>query len=94
MLYKIIHVNLQLKIKTKFMEATLSHQPLNATQIHFLQSLQFVKSEEKLRELKQLVSDFYFRQLGKETDKWWEENNMTDEKLEEMLNLYSRVSNK
>lgn len=76
------------------MEATLSHQPLNATQIHFLQSLQFVKSEEKLRELKQLVSDFYFRQLGKETDKWWEENNMTDEKLEEMLNLYSRVSNK
>jgi hypothetical protein len=66
--------------------ATLPRQPLNASQIHFIQSLQFVKSEEKLKELKKIVSDFYFQQFEKEADKWWGVNNMTNEKLEEMLN--------
>jgi hypothetical protein len=68
--------------------ATLPHQPLNASQIHFIQSLQFVKSEEKLKELKKIVSDFYFQQFEKEADKWWDANNMTNEKLEEMLNEF------
>jgi hypothetical protein len=68
------------------MRATASPQPLNDMQIHFLQSLQFVKTEKMMQDLKQLVSDFYFQQLEEEADKWWEENNMTNEKLEAMLN--------
>jgi hypothetical protein len=67
------------------MNATSVRQPLNATQIHFLQSLQFVKSEDSLRELKQIVSDYYFEQLEKESEQWWEENNMTPEKFNEMF---------
>jgi len=66
------------------MQATLSHQPLNAMQIHFLQSLQFVKTEEMYQELRQIISDYYLKKLDEETDKWWEENNMTTEKFNEM----------
>jgi len=75
------------------MEAVMTHPPLNDMQIHFLQSLRFVKSDEMFRELKQVISDYYFRKVEEETDKWWDENNMTNEKLEEMfLNTHHRTS--
>ena len=69
----------------EIMDTTAVQQPLSATQIHFLQSLRFIKSEEKLRELKQIVSDFYFRQMEREADKWWDKNNMNNEKMDELL---------
>jgi len=75
------------------MEAVMTHPPLNDMQIHFLQSLRFVKSDEMFRELKQVISDYYFKKVEEETDKWWDENNMTNEKLEEMfLNTHHRTS--
>jgi len=67
------------------MQPSLPHQPLNPAQIHFLQTLQFVKTDEMMQELQQVVSDFYFKKMKDEADKWWEENNMTDEKLKEMF---------
>ena len=75
------------------MEATITNAPLNDMQIHFLQSLRFVKTDEMFRELKQIVSDYYFKKMEEETDKWWDENNMTNEKLEDMfLNAHYRIS--
>ena len=75
------------------MEATVANVPLNDMQIHFLQSLRFVKTDEMFRELKQIISDYYFKKMEEETDKWWNENNMTNEKLEEMfLNAHHRIS--
>lgn len=67
------------------MEATLSNRQLNPAQIHFIQSLRFVKSEKNMNELKRIVSDYYFQQLEKEADKWWDENDMTKEKFEAMI---------
>jgi hypothetical protein len=64
--------------------ATISHEPLNATQIHFLQSLHFVKNDEMMQELQQLVSDYYFKKMEEEADKWWQENDMTQEKFDAM----------
>ena len=51
----------------------------------FLQTLQFVKTNQIMQELQQVVSDFYFKKMNEEADKWWEENNMTKEKFEEMF---------
>ena len=70
------------------MSATLSHAPLNPAQIHFLLTLQFVKTETMLQELQQVVSDFYFKKMEEEADKWWDENNMSNEKLDKMLNSH------
>ena len=74
------------------METIGIHQPLNATQIHLLQSLRFVKTEEMCRELKQIISDYCLKRLDEETDKWWKENNMTTEKFDELfLNAHYRT---
>ena len=67
------------------MEATTINQPLNAMQIHFLQSLRFVHTDEMFQELRQVICDYHFKKLEEEANKWWEENEMTDEKLEEMI---------
>ncbi|MCL1932598.1 MAG: hypothetical protein FWF53_02120 [Candidatus Azobacteroides sp.] len=77
------------------MDATVVNPPLNAMQIHFLQSLRFVKTDEMFQELRQIISDYYFKKTEEETDKWWEENDMTNKKLDEMF-LYShhRISDK
>ncbi|MDR0799005.1 MAG: hypothetical protein LBN18_04505 [Dysgonamonadaceae bacterium] len=64
---------------------------LNPAQLHFLQTLSFVKTEKTLNELKQIVSDFYYKQFTEQTNKWWDENNMTDEKLGEMLDTHYRT---
>lgn len=76
------------------MQTTLSHQPLNPAQIHFLQTLQFVKTDTMMHELQQVVSDFYFKKMGEDANKWWDENNMTNEKMNEMFhNLHYRTPN-
>jgi hypothetical protein len=77
------------------MGATVLQTPLNAMQIHFLQSLRFVETDEMFQELKQLISDYYLKKAEDETDKWWEETGMTTEKLDEMFaNTHHRSSGK
>ena len=61
------------------------HQPLNATQIHFLQTLQFVKTDKMMQELQQVVSEFYFKKMNDDADKWWKENEMTAEKFDKLF---------
>ena len=74
------------------MQATLPHQSLNPAQIHFLQTLQFVKTDQMMQELQQVVSDFYFKKMEEEADEWWEKNNMTNEKMKELFyNLHYRT---
>ena len=75
------------------MVATVEKEPLNDAQIHLLQSLRFVKTDEMFRELRQIISDYYFKKMEEETDKWWDDNSMTNEKLEEMfLSAHHRIS--
>lgn len=77
------------------MEAAVANAPLNAMQIQFLQSLRFVKTDEMFQELKQVISDYYFKKLKEETNQWWEENEMSQEKLDEMFaTSHYRSSNK
>ena len=73
------------------MVSTAMQQPLNDMQIHFLQSLRFVKTDEMYQELKQIISDYHFKKLDEATDKWWKNNNMNNEKLEEILNTHYRT---
>ena len=42
-----------------------TNSPINAMQIHFLQSLRFVKTDEMFQELKQIISDYYFKKWKK-----------------------------
>jgi len=66
------------------METAMPHSPFNAAQLLLLQTFAHIKSEESLEELKSVLLEFYQKKLDEATDKWWEENNMTTEKFEEM----------
>ena len=68
------------------MEAAVVSLPFNDAQLFLLQSFAHVKSEESFNELKSVLFEFYKNKLDEETDIWWEENNMTTEKFEEMCN--------
>ena len=74
------------------MEAVLSHSPLNATQRFILNTFATAKSDQEKDELTSLYLDYIQRKLDIETDKWWKENNMTNEKLDGMfLNAHLRT---
>ena len=74
------------------MEAMLTNQPMNATQLFVLQTFATAKSEQEKEELTSLYLDYIQRKMDEETDKWWKENNMTVEKFEEMFsNIHYRT---
>ena len=75
------------------MEAIVTNPPLNAAQLYLLQTFAHVKSEESFEELKSVLFDFYQKKLDQETDKWWEDNDMTVEKFEGLCsNIHYRTS--
>ena len=77
------------------MESTLMNSPLNDTQIFVLQTFARAKSEEEKNEITAVYLDYIQKKLDAATDKWWEENNMTTEKFEEMCsNLHYRTTHK
>ena len=74
------------------MEAMVANPPLNEAQIVLLQSFAHIKSEESIEELNSVLFDFYRKKMDDETDKWWQENDMSVEKFEEMCsNIHYRT---
>jgi len=61
------------------------HVGLNSAQLHFLQILSHIKTDETFIELKRVVRDFYAQQLQKEADKSWAEGKINDNILNEHL---------
>ena len=65
--------------------ASYGHTGLNQAQLHFLQILSYIKTDEALMDLKRLVRNHYAQQLQKEADKYWEEGKLGDFLLDEHL---------
>ena len=73
------------------MDAIVTKQPFNAAQMLVLRSFASIKAEKDREELTSLYLDFLQKKLEEATDKWWEENEMNDEKIEEILNSHYRT---
>jgi len=58
---------------------------LNQAQLHFLQILSHIKTDESLTDLKRLVRDYYAQKLQKEADMYWAEGKIGDHLLNEHL---------
>jgi len=58
---------------------------LNPAQLHFLQMLSHIKTDEALTDLKRIVRNYYSQQLQKEADRYWEESKIGDHLLNEHL---------
>jgi len=71
------------------METTIAS--LNSTQLFILQTFSTAKNEKDKEELTSLYLDYIQHKLDIEINKWWDANNMTDEKIDEILNTHYRT---
>jgi len=73
------------------MEAPVLNQPLNDTQMFVLHTFATVRNEQDREELTSLYLQYLQKKLDAATDKWWIENEMTNEKLNKILNTHHRT---
>jgi hypothetical protein len=58
---------------------------LNPTQLHILNMFNYCHSEESMNELKDVLADFYAKQVQKEADRLWNEGTLNAESIERIL---------
>ena len=58
---------------------------LNPAQLHFLQILSHIKTDETLKDIKRLVRDYYAQQSQIEADKYCAEGKIGEQLLDEHL---------
>jgi len=73
------------------MEAVLYETPLNPAQLFVLQTLTVTKGAQEKEELTSLYLDYIQRKMDTVSDQWWEDNNMNEEKIDEILNIHLRT---
>ena len=67
------------------MQATLSHQPLNETQIFVLQTFSTAKTKQEKEELTSLYLNYIQQKLDKAANKFWDSQNLDNTKMEELM---------
>lgn len=82
---KIIHQ------KDFIMTTNVSTTVFNEAQIQLLDMMSFVKKEETLTSLRQVISDYFAKEADKELDKLWDNGSLNDEKIESFKNLHERT---
>ena len=70
---------------------TMQSTSLNNAQLEILDMMSFVKSQEVLADLKQVISNYFASELEKEMNRLWETGEMTEEKVEGFRNLHERT---
>ena len=69
------------------MEATV----FNPTQLHLLRMFSYNRDEESLNELKDVLFNYYCQKVNEEGKRVWEEKNMSNETMHELLNTHLRT---
>jgi len=76
------------------MQATLSNQPLNPTQIFVLQTFAAAQIEKEKEELTALYLDYIQQKLDKAANEFWDSQNLDNVKMEELMYGHLRSSKK
>jgi hypothetical protein len=69
------------------MEATI----LNPVQLHLLNMFSYNRDEESLSELKEVLFNYYCQKVSEEGKRIWQEKNMSNEMMQEILNAHVRT---
>jgi hypothetical protein len=69
------------------MRATVSHSPLNETQIFLLKAFSQINSEKEKADIQTMLLDYY----RKNVDNHIKHNALSPEKIEEILNSHHRT---
>lgn len=62
----------------------------NQAQIDLLDMMSFVQSPEVLKQLKNVISDYFAGQAKKEIDRLWETGELNEEKVNSFRHLHER----
>lgn len=60
-------------------------------QLEILDMMSFVKSPDVLAELKQVISDFFAKQVEKEVQRLWDSGDLNEDKVESYRSLHERT---
>ena len=63
----------------------------NPIQLHLLEMFSHMSSEEELKEVKEVLSEYYFRKVEQRAAEIYEKQGWTPEKLEAMSNEHFRT---
>ena len=69
------------------MEATV----FNPVQLYLLQMFSHMSSDEELKEVQQVLTDYYIKKVEKHADELWEKNGLTQEKLDKLASIHERL---
>jgi hypothetical protein len=73
------------------METVISYPEMSPAQKFVLHTFLTARNEQDREELTSLFLDYKQRKMDAASDKWWKENDMTNEKLDEILNTHYRT---
>jgi len=76
------------------MEATVASQPFNEAQLFILKVFSRIKDEEEKAEIQAILLDYYNRRLKDKANEFWEQNNLDNAKMEELMYGHLRSSKK
>lgn len=70
-----------------------SQQPtiFNPAQLELLDMMSHVKSQDTLKELRQVIAQFFAKKIEDEIDGMWESGLLNEQKIEEFRNLHERT---
>lgn len=69
------------------MEATV----FNPIQLHLLQMFAHMNSEQELKEVQQVLSDYYQKKVESRANELWDKLGLDQQKLDEMANIHERL---
>ena len=73
------------------MEAIWNYSEMSPAQKFVLHTFLTAKSEQEREELTSLYLDYIQKKMDIASDKWWRDNDMSNEKLEEILSAHYRT---
>ena len=77
--------------KEYIFETMVQNVGLNQAQMDFLRLLSHFNTEEQVKELNDLVCQYYARKVDEEMDRLWDEGKWNQEKIEETLKEHLRT---
>jgi len=66
-------------------------QVFNPIQLHLLEMFNYCNSEKAMLELKDVLADFYAKQVQEEADRLWDEGSLDGEAIEKILQEHWRT---
>lgn len=63
----------------------------NPIQLHLLRMFSHMNSEQELKEVQQVLSEYYFKKVEEHANELWDKLELTQEKLDELANIHERL---